>query len=982
VGNRSEDRPTLDAELARTEPATGPTPASGGSGADGDAAALPPGTAVGRYVIAERLGAGAMGVVYAARDPSLDRRVALKLMAPGREGGSAGGSRLLREAQALARLSHPNVIAVHDVGRFGEQVFIAMELVPGTRLADVLRAGAGDWKKLLPLFLQAGEGLAAAHAAGLVHRDFKPENVLVGTDGRVRVLDFGLARAADAAETAAEDSPLSASGDRALAGGSPLVTPLTELGAVVGTPAYMAPEQFRRTATDPRTDQWAFCVALYVGLFGRHPFGGATYAELAEQVLAGRIAATPASPRVPARLRRIVLRGLSIDPAGRYPSMAALLGDLRGFQRGRLMVWVGLAAAVVLAAAIAGTVALFRTSPAVAPAEPPPVCPRVDGRLAGVWDDAREQAARQAFLATRRPYAESTLAATTQLVDGYAASWVTANQEACEATRVYGTQSEELLDLRSQCLDERLAALRALTDLLVAADAATVLRSVPAAAALPPIDACADARGLRLREPRPAAAEARARLAEVEAGIDRAQALHDTGRFADGLAVAAPIADQAEKLGYRPVEARARLVLGLLQMTNGALDDSRRSLEAAALAAEAGRDDEMVVRALVQLVFLVGDQQERPDEAFAIARRAEAALERMGGDERERGFLLSYIGEIHWISGRYPEAQQFQEQALAVLEQALGKDDIKIASVLLNLGNALDLQGKNRDAQAVFRRALDIRTRLLGARHPAVADIENSLGNSLDAQGDADGARRYFAEALAIWEEALGPDHPRVAVGLDNLARIERYRGHLEEAVKMHRRALDIRTRVFGPDHPQVAISACSLANSLLALDRLDEARPLYEQSLSIDRKALGDDHPSTACALEGLGYLAAVAGKRAAGLASYQRALALREKDLGPDHPDLISTLTGIGRVLLLDRGYARARPVLERALRLCPPTSHGDRADIELVLGRVLTEGGLDPGRGRELVRAAVDDFARAGLAERKGSREARAWLARHGG
>ncbi len=229
---------------------------------DPSAEALERGAAVGRYVILDRIGAGGMGVVYAAYDPELDRRVALKLLRTDRF-AAPGHLRLLREAKALARLTHPNVVAVHDAGTFGDQVFVAMELVEGETLRQWLEAGARSWREVLDRLLAAGRGLAAAHAAGLVHRDFKPENVLLGRDGRVRVVDFGLAKAlADAAEEpAAPDS------------GGELASPLTEWGAVLGTPAYMAPEQIRGIAADARSDQFSFCVALYEALYGERPFG-------------------------------------------------------------------------------------------------------------------------------------------------------------------------------------------------------------------------------------------------------------------------------------------------------------------------------------------------------------------------------------------------------------------------------------------------------------------------------------------------------------------------------------------------------------------------------------------------------------------------------------------------------------------------------------------------------------------------------------
>ena len=237
-------------------------------------ASLTRGTVFGRYRIVRRIGSGGMGTVYAAFDPTLDRRVALKVLHDRVEDDEAE-QRLLREAQAMARLSHPNVVTVHDAGMQDGRPYVAMEFVDGYDLQTGLQTEARDWREIVELFLEAGTGLAAAHAAGLIHRDFKPGHSMVGKDGRVRVTDFGLARAAnatgwDALEVSQASQVTAQSG---VESSSPFNTPLTQEGAVLGTPAYMAPEQALKGHADQRSDQYAFCVALYVALFGAHPLG-------------------------------------------------------------------------------------------------------------------------------------------------------------------------------------------------------------------------------------------------------------------------------------------------------------------------------------------------------------------------------------------------------------------------------------------------------------------------------------------------------------------------------------------------------------------------------------------------------------------------------------------------------------------------------------------------------------------------------------
>jgi serine/threonine protein kinase len=340
----------------RQDPATqpaGPTPAAEAL----RAAATPSPSAksaarIGRYAILRALGEGGMGVVYVAYDEELDRKVAVKLLRDADSSQPEQRLRIQREAQAMARVAHPNVVAVYEVGEHDGQVYIAMEFVDGTTLAEWQRS-TRPWGEVLEMYQNAGQGLLAAHQAGLVHRDFKPDNVLVGRDGRPRVADFGLARnemlgqavaggagqssdaldasvrarlrqeraAAEAAtEPGAEVKTARLAGDGGL-----LQSPLTQAGAILGTPAYMSPEQHDGQPTDARSDQFSFCAALWEALYGQRPFAGDTLLSLSFNVLQGRLRPIPAGTVVPGRIGRALQKGLSVDPAARFPSMAELL---------------------------------------------------------------------------------------------------------------------------------------------------------------------------------------------------------------------------------------------------------------------------------------------------------------------------------------------------------------------------------------------------------------------------------------------------------------------------------------------------------------------------------------------------------------------------------------------------------------------------------------------------------------------------------
>jgi serine/threonine protein kinase len=441
---------------------------------------LPAGARVGRYLVLEPLGTGGMGIVYAARDPELNRRVALKLLRNDAVTPVARGAlaeRLLREAQAMARLAHPNVVAVHDVGSHGDQIFIAMEMVDGQTLAAWLSSARRSWREVVAVFLPAGHGLVAAHAAGLVHRDFKPENVLVGDDGRVRVTDFGLARSAlvpPTAPTAASPSQPDASAQA-----------LTVTGALVGTPFFMAPEQFLGRPIDARSDQFSFCVALWFALTGQHPFAGDNAASLAKAVTEGQLRPPPRRDRLPRWLRRVLLRGLSVDANRRYPSMAALLQALEHDPRRAVM--RATAAAMVVLTLVGGSVIYRRHSARL-------MCQGGERKLTNVWDRRRAAAVERAFAKSGAPGAAAAFAQVARALDDYTARWVAVHTDACEATRVRGEQSEELYELRAACLDVHLRNIRALSDRLANADAALVARAPGVVAALGDLGDCIDPR--------------------------------------------------------------------------------------------------------------------------------------------------------------------------------------------------------------------------------------------------------------------------------------------------------------------------------------------------------------------------------------------------------------------------------------------------------------------------------------------------------
>ena len=410
---------------------------------------------VDRFVLLGRLGAGAMGEVYTAYDERLDRKVALKLVR-GSDGERNADDRLLREAQTLARLSHPNVVQVYEAGAVDGRVFIAMEYVRGQTLTRWLESVQDLSRRervaaILSHFVAAGRGLQAAHEAGLAHRDFKPDNVLVGDDDRVRVVDFGLARMieGDASDDTSPDDPPGNDDGTPKAALS-----LTATGAVIGTPAYMAPEQFHGQLADARSDQFSFCVALHEALYGERPFHGVSYQELRSAVTRGVIEGRGATRtlEVPEYLRRALRQGLAVDADERHPSMGALIDILEGVSRRRQRRFV--LAAIVLVVLLAGALVYSSTrQPAAAP-----VCQGARAEIGQIWtEDAREHIART-IEGTGRAYATEAWPIVAAGLDRYANDWSTTHEQACLAHQ-RGHQSSELLDRRMVCLARRKNAL-------------------------------------------------------------------------------------------------------------------------------------------------------------------------------------------------------------------------------------------------------------------------------------------------------------------------------------------------------------------------------------------------------------------------------------------------------------------------------------------------------------------------------------------
>ena len=891
-------------------------------------APLEPGSQLGRYVVIDTLGKGGMGVVYKAVDPELGRWVAIKLVRVRRSSGRKREStedaraRLLREAQALAKLTHPNVVTVHDVGRFQEDVFIAMEFVEGTTLRQWLKREAHSIADICRVMTAAGAGLAAAHRAGLVHRDFKPANVMIGDDGRVLVLDFGLVRTTmgpsvrptplPLSESSGERDPSSESSDGLL--DQTATDALTRQGALVGTPAYMAPEQYTGAGVDARTDIFSFCIVLYEALYRKRPFRGKRVARLRRDITAGMFSDPPDDVHVPAHLTAVWKRGLEVEPGDRYPSMEELLADLSRdpYRRWRrLLMGLGVLALMALAA--------LATSVLRAPESPENLCAGATDDMVEVWDDQVRSAMEQAFLATGRSHAQATFARAAERLERYRDDWVSMHTRACQATRVTGEQSESLLDLRMRCLGRHRSRLHAVTRLFVErADPGVVDNAVRAVATLPSLDRCADVDALTSQTPPPDDPEARARVDEVRARLDRPQAIEATGDYERGLAEARAIDVDAERTAYWPIRAVALMELGIIQFHAGDVRGAEDVLRRAAHAASVATDDRLFARLHIFLLGVVGDSQAREREATTLQWTAENAVARAGAPADLTAALRAKLGDVYWRQGKYAQARSLHEQALQVYrEQLIGADSLLVANSYWSLGRIYWAEGQYQPARDYIQQALEIHERELGPEHPDVGKLWGNIGTILAQQYQYAEARPYLERALVIAERALGEDHPDVAGLLNNVADALGEEGQYQRAREHFQRALTVFEKIHGPEHPNVGICHQNLGEMSRKQGHHQEALPLYARALTIFEGALGNDHPFVAFPLTGIGETHLALGDARAAREALERALALRTRHQGPAS-DRARTEFALAQALVLARTpalRARARALASEA-------------------------------------------------------------------
>ncbi len=848
---------------------------------EGQAAPAPPppplarGATVDRYLILEQLGVGGMGVVYAAFDPQLDRKVALKLLRADLGAAPERRARLLGEAQALARLSNPHVVTVYEAKALGDQVFVAMELVEGVTLRQWLREARRPWREVLKTVLEAGEGLRAAHEAGVVHRDVKPDNVLLGKRGRVFVTDFGLARRVDAQVPPLPHVPVEGA-----AGPDGPESWSTVSGELLGTPAYMAPEQWDGGEVDARTDQFSFCITVYEALYGERPFPGGGTSALKEAVHKGELRAPRKEAKVPSHLRRVLARGLAVEPSQRYPNMAALLQALRRDPRAAWRKPLTLATAALLLA-VGVAIGTARSEERL--------CRGSERHLADAWDAPRKAQVKAALLSSSSSAAAGAWVGVERALDTYASQWAAMHQDACEATRVRGEQSEAVLDLRMTCLQRRARDLQALTSLFVRRHGEEVERAVMAAYALPSLKECAETYALAAQVKPPKDPAIIERVEQVNARLSHVRALANSGQFNTARAEAEAVVALANALNHLPTRAEAYYQLALIRMRQGEAANAQAALLDALYAAEAGHHDRLAARARIDLVTVMGEFLAQHTLANAAIREAEAAVARVGSDPEMESALASTIGGAFLAQDRCEEALVQLRRALRLGDAAFTPDD------------------------------------------PFRARILYVLGNTQRCVGDLDGALKSLQESLSLQQRVFGPAHPEVASSFNSLGNILFTRQKFAEALSYHRRALEVRERAFGNDNALVGSVLMNVGVDLIALKQSAEGRDYVQRTLDIYERAYGPESPRLVKPLSVLGHVEVDLGHPEQARVMLERALRLLK-----DRDDIETAMArfNLARALRSSQGDSRrARNLALQARHYYERRKDARRVELETI-------------------------------------------------
>lgn len=856
---------------------------------------------IGRYIILDAAGEGGMGIVYRAHDPTLRRDVAVKILRH-EERGHENQDSLLKEAHAIARLIHPNIVAVHDAAVEDGVMFLAMDLVDGLSMAQWLLEQQPSWRDVLDVMMDAGRGLEAAHDASIIHRDFKPDNVMVPRDGgEVRIVDFGLA--------SADETRAAADGASSLGAARRLVT---RDGVMSGTPAYMSPEQLRCENGDARMDQFSFCVTLWEGIYGERPFLGDSIATLQTNVLSGAVQQPPANRQAPRWLERVLRRGLSVEPSDRWPSMTDLLSELsRGQTNARRRTAVlGLGFVVVLACAGLGYDEYAKYEGSLR-------CRVIGGSIAETWNSKTRGNLHDALLGVALANARPTADKVITLLDAYADTWTDARATVCRNASVEELPGwdESIRNQAVWCLDEKRQEFNVLVSELLEGGPEEARRAVLAAAGLKRVAGCTE-REVLDRLPLPPSGSLVA-IAAVRKEFGRASALRGVGRYEEAALIAANSIEATLELEWPPIVADARARHGELLGQLGHLVRAEDALETAFFEAASAGAMDVAIEAAVELVFVLGQGGKRPQDALRWSRHAELLLADLPGPTSlHRAARLTNLAAAQYAAGNYVEVVALATEAVQVWQAELGANSPEVVNALSALGAGYLGRGKLAEARTEYERASSILADLVGGDHPNYAGTLTNLGAVRFAQGDFRAARALHERASRILEVTVGPTHPNYGLSLNNLANAVAELGDVSAALSLFTRALVVFESAFGPDHLEVATALDGLASAYRKTRRYDEALALLERALRIREKSAGSHHELTATTLNNLANVHVDQGRYEAAIPILNRALQIHVSNFGDHHPAVALQLHNLAFVHEMQGETGPAAKLYEKAL------------------------------------------------------------------
>lgn len=838
-----------------------------------------------RFELQRLLGRGAQGSVFLAEDTELRRAVAVKVLSAGSTEDQTH-ARLLREARALARLKHPNVLTVHDVGVDGELIFIAMEHVETGTLATWCQenppGSPARFRRLLELSIGIAHGVAAAHEAGIVHRDIKPANVLIGSDGRPRVADFGVARSAGRPPTFDEDT--------ATEGAAREGPSLTRTDGVAGTPAYMAPEQWEGTAGEA-SDQWGLCVTLWEAAYGSPPFEWDSVPSLVAALQHAPQPPPAERGEVPGWWRTALLRGLQRDPEARWPSVGALAGELQRRRGSRsptaTRVALALAGVGIVTAGVLGQRELTRRAERRE-------CDRLAAEVDDTWPE-RNTALHTGLAGTGLPYAESTAERLATMLDGWATSWRAARRDTCVRHSIDETLDEAAAARASTCLVMQRAHIDAVLDPLVASDTRLVERAVQRVASVPDPAHCLDpSRNDRLAWPDDERWE---RVLDVRR---RSVGLLDALEAGDETAIdrARALLEDAVAIGFEPLVAEARFNIGQLLVPSA---PAEAEVELRAAYFEALRLDlpPIAAQAALQLERAIVSTLARRGEAHEWTHHAQMWIDRLGESDGLLGARLAVSrGQTYGELGDYAEALRQTELALQIRERVLGPEHPMVARSVYATAQILDRQGDYETAASRLERALEIRRAALGDEHPTVTSTWAAVASVRRHQRRYEEALPIARDVLRRREALYGAGHLRTAGSLNNLGNLYNDLERYDDSLALLERALKIWSGAYGDDHPKVAMVLRNLAGTYSDAGRATEAKSVAERALRATEAVEGSDHPDVATASLNLGVALRRLGEYEAAVPSLTRALTIRETEFGPSSKLLVPPLEQLALV------------------------------------------------------------------------------------